>query len=94
MKLLPKSEVDLKKAQERKGEIDEGLKLAKKIDALRQAVVEEERKLTLFRRASLETIQKEIDDLLNEKMILEESVIRLTKEVQRLQLAIQSVRNY
>lgn len=94
MKLLPKNEVDLKKAEERKGSVDEGVKLARKIDALREAASDEETRFSKFRIASLAILHKEIDSLIEKKKILEESITTLSEEKKRLQLAIESAKDY
>lgn len=70
MKLLSKLDVTKNKAVERKREIDEGAKLARKVDGLRQLSAAEESNLTKFREESLKELnkvilskQKESDDL-------------------------------
>lgn len=62
MKLLDKQDIQKRKATERKSEVDEGMKLARKVDELRRAGAEEESKLSAFRLMSLKAIQAEIDD--------------------------------
>lgn len=61
MKLLEKQQVNTQKAKERKLEIDEGAKLAKKIDILRETFSKEQTNLLKFRDESLENIRKEIE---------------------------------
>lgn len=60
MKLLPKSEVEKARAADKQREINEGSKLAKKIDNLREVVVEEEEALELFRKETIKRIYEEI----------------------------------
>lgn len=60
MRLLPKSEIDKHKANERQAEIAEGVKLAKRVDKLRETVVNEEQALKTFRVQTLEVIGEEI----------------------------------
>lgn len=67
MKLLSKQEVSKQKALESKIEIDEGLKLAKKIDYLREQAPKEEINLKKFRDETLKQIKSEIDSLISEK---------------------------
>lgn len=62
MKLLPKSEVDSLKAVERRRDIDEGLKLAKKVDNLREVVAREYVALKAYRETTLAVIQDEINE--------------------------------
>lgn len=60
MRLLPKSEIDRAKSVDKKREIDEGLKLAKRVDNLREIAASEETSLTNFRNATVAKIQEEI----------------------------------
>ena len=60
MKLLPKSVVDASKAKELKRDIDEGLKLARRIDSLREIQAAEEKALTDFRRKTLSAFNADI----------------------------------
>lgn len=96
MRLLPKSEVDKAKATEQKQVIDEGMKLAKKIDNLREIAASEEENLMNFRRVTVEKIHEEIsieankrDELKTEVAILEEkrrkALEPLTKELEAVQ---------
>lgn len=74
MRLLSKNEIVLKKGDERKLEIEEGAKLARKIDVLRETVAKEEANLTKFRDASLRNIRIELDKLAQDKAFLIEEV--------------------
>lgn len=60
MRLLPKSEIDKRKADLRQREIDEGLKLTRRVDSLRELHAEEEQKLEKFRVQTVKAIQNEI----------------------------------
>lgn len=63
MKLLPKkADIDKSEAQERKRLIDDGLNLAKKVDALREARLTEEKSLFEWRDNTMKVVRKEIDD--------------------------------
>lgn len=70
MRLLPKSAVDKAKALDRQREVEEGAKLAKKVDALRELHSEEERGLTDFRSRTIKEIMGEINTLTTEKEAL------------------------
>lgn len=59
MRLLPKSEIQQAKASAKKQEIDQGLKLAKRIDVTRETLAEEEAKLEKFRRETVAKINAE-----------------------------------
>lgn len=60
MKLLAKREIDQQKSLERQREIDEGMKLSRRLDSLRRTQVEEEASLERFRAASVSKIHEEI----------------------------------
>ena len=60
MRLLSKSDIDKQKAIERQRDIDEGLKLARKLDQLRSLLPQEEAALQSFRTQTLESIQSEL----------------------------------
>lgn len=60
MRLLAKSDVDKAKSIDRQREIDEGLKLARRVDALREVAAQEEATLATYRATTLSTIQGEI----------------------------------
>lgn len=59
-RLLEKQEIAQKKSNEKRLEIDEGLKLARKVDSLRETAAVEEAKLKKFRDESLRQIKSEI----------------------------------
>lgn len=61
MRLLPKSEVLEKRAAEQQRKVEEGLQIAKRIDRLRETLLEEEASLEKFRRESIATIHREIE---------------------------------
>lgn len=77
-RLLPKSVVNATLAQERKQEIDKGIKLAKAIEILRETKVTEQQELELFRIETIRKVQIEIDALLMERD-------RLKKQIEALQ---------
>lgn len=61
MRLLPKSEVDKAKALDRQREIEEGKKLATRVDTLRDTHAKEEAELQSFRSKTLAQIQIEVN---------------------------------
>lgn len=65
-RLRTKREIDVAKAQDRQREIDEGTKLAKRVDTLRNTLPQEEKKLDEFRVNALTKIQSEIDPKVKE----------------------------
>lgn len=83
MRLLDKKTITSEQVLERKIQIDEGVKLAKKVDLLRQTASEEEQKLSKFRTASLAQLHKEVGDLQLKKKDLEDIVVSLEKRKER-----------
>ena len=79
MKLLPKSDIAKAKSVDKQREIDEGMKLAKRVDSLREVAAAEEASLKKFRSETLGAINTEItanatkrDELTQEVQSLEE----------------------
>lgn len=91
-KLLPKQEFAQLKSEERKREIDEGIKLAEKVDLLRETAAQEGANLAKFRIESLKVIKEEIDKLISEKDILKKEIAELIKEKIDLKSQIESVK--
>jgi len=80
MRLLSKSEVTQAKALERQKEIEEGVKLAKRVDALREVGAEEEKSLSKFRSETILSIKNEITAKLDERDTLVKEVEELREE--------------
>lgn len=78
LKLLEKSEINARKNQDRIKEQAEGLKLARRVDSLREIQAQEELSLKLFREQTVKQIYADIE---KESKPLEE----LRKEVKRLE---------
>ena len=74
MKLLKKEEIGKHKAAERQREVDEGVKLAQRVDALREVAAQEEASLEKFRRETIATIHKEIEAATAERDTLKAEV--------------------
>lgn len=83
-KLLNKNEITALKSDERKREIEEGAKLARKVDTLRELSSKEEVNLKKFRDESLKTIKNDIDVLLAQKNATQAEITAL--EVRRKEL--------
>ncbi len=77
MRLMKKSEVEKLKILERKREQDEGLKLARRVDSLRELAANEESKYTKFRDGMIGEIQKQI----NEKQAELDALERMIKNL-------------
>lgn len=88
LKLLKKSEINSLKEKDRQMEINEGVKLAKRVDSLRQAQADEELALEKFRRESVLSINNEIIDLSSKKESLAVEVLFLEQERIRLSAPI------
>ena len=77
MKLLDKKTIALGKSTERKREVDEGMKLAKSIDALRETHAKEQIGLKNFRDENLGSIKAEIQKLTDSKEVITQEIIAL-----------------
>jgi len=84
VKLLPKSKLEEQKAKEKFQQQEEGLKLARKVDSLRELHAQEEEKIATWRNETLEAVGKEISDLLTVKEKLISEIGRLTLEKESL----------
>lgn len=70
MKLLPKSEIHQRKALEQKQVIDEGVKITRRIDSLREVMASEETTLEKFRSETLAQIHKETTQAADKRDVL------------------------
>lgn len=91
MKLLSKDEIQAKKNEIAKNEIDQGIYLARKIDTLRETSQKEEVLLTEMRKEMNEVFKKEIEihneqvsNLKKEVVVLEEQKIELSKPLDEI----------
>lgn len=84
MKLLPQKEIDSKVNDQKKEKIDAGLFLARKIDALREELLELENERDLFIAGSQKTIDEALEEGLSKKNQLEITIRDL--EEKRLEL--------
>lgn len=83
MKLLTKEDLQEKKSFERKKEIDEGVKLAKKVDTLRELSVVEQANLTKFRDETLNSIKNEITLATTQYNALQQQIKQLEEDRMR-----------
>jgi hypothetical protein len=81
MRLLPKQEVSILQASKKRAEIDEGLKLARRVDSLREIAATEEASLALFREKTLKAISADIKELETERSGVQSEVISLRNEI-------------
>jgi hypothetical protein len=81
MKLLPRKEFDAARAREQKAAIDEGAKLARRVDNLREVAATEEENLRNFRTRTIKKIREDIE---KEEQILSS----LRREVKNTRSAI------
>ncbi len=84
MRLLSKSEIDKAKASEQKRTIDEGLKLARRVDNLREVASEEEASLAKFRKEQTAKINTELTSLYNSKETILGEISQLKRERREL----------
>lgn len=85
-KLLEKRVVTAEVATQRKEQIDSGLMLAKKVDALRETLQEEEHRLSVFRSETVKAVQLEMDSYIRQKENAKEEIERLNREIHLLQM--------
>lgn len=86
MRLLDKRAATAEIATQRAQTIKEGLNLAKKVDALRETLQEENGNLETFRRETIAKVQQEIDVKISEKDFIEGKLIPMREEYERLLL--------
>lgn len=79
MKLLQKSDIQSKKAAETQQAIQEGIKLARRVDGLREVVSQEEASLENFRRETLARIHGETTEAAEIRDALRQEVSELQK---------------
>lgn len=80
IRLLSKQDIQQAKARERQQEITEGVKLAQRVDSLRELQAEEEQALKKFRDETLTEIHKEITEKITERDSLIYELSRLKKD--------------
>jgi len=81
MRLLPKSEINVRQAQQKRAEIDEGVKLANRVDNLREIAAQEEASLSSFRNTTLKAIGEEVKKAEEERNVILKEVVDLRKEL-------------
>ncbi len=80
MRLLDKKQVQASDAAQRQIEIEQGIQLAKSVDALREAKNTEEANLEKFRLQTTARIRSEIDDLFSQKVAIKSDIDSLKEE--------------
>lgn len=88
LKLLSKREVDEAKTREDKRKIDEGIKIARKVDSLRELHADTESSYHSYRTNALSQIQSEIDAKIVEREELESGNKVLRVERNRLETPV------
>lgn len=84
MKLLSRQEISIAKQRDTSREVQEGLKLTRRVDSLRELRLSEEKKLEDWRRETLESIQGEISILSEKKDTLERQITSLEQKIAEL----------
>lgn len=82
MRLLPKKEISVLQANKKRAEIDEGLKLSRRVDSLREIASNEEASLASFRSSTLKAIQSDIKKVEDERIGLLNQVKELRIELE------------
>lgn len=80
MKLANPRTIQTNINEERRVDIDNGIKLARKVDTLRETIQKEEQKLELFKTSTVKIVQEEIDLKIKEKEKLEKDIISLDEK--------------
>lgn len=88
MRLLDKKEIATKHAAQKKIEIEEGIKIARKVDALRETASKEEARLSKFRTETTKQVQSEIDALIIDRALLKDEVETLCSEKKNLSIPL------
>lgn len=88
MKLLSKTTVQSRVQDEKRKLIDEGLSIARKIDALRETYAEEQKKFDCLRKNQLEILTKEAEALQEKNRSLENKIRSSKAELTLLRLKI------
>ncbi len=89
MRLLKKQTIDVEKVIQRKREIDEGVLLATRVDALRRTLADEEKNLRTFRETALNEVHLEIEALLKDKEALKREIERNKESIKQLEVTLQ-----
>jgi hypothetical protein len=87
-RLLDKRVVNTEVATQKRQQIQHGIALAKKVDAVRDTLQEEERNLETFRVETIKRVQAEIDVKIKEKDHLESEIARRKEERIKLEAPI------
>jgi hypothetical protein len=85
MKLLPKSDILAAKADEQRQKADEGARIARRVDAVRDTLAREEKTLEEFRRRKVSEIDAQITARRTERDTLKNEVSQLAKQRKELQ---------
>lgn len=93
MKLRDKLEISTLKAKEKQQEIDEGKKLAKAIEVLRETRVKEEANLRKFRDESMKLIVSEVKSKMVERDHLNDDILGLRIIYNNLREKIEKINN-
>lgn len=89
MRLLPrKVDIDRSKSLERKREIDEGVALAKRVDALRETAAAEAHQLAAYRQSATAQVQRDVDALLLEKDAIKSEIKEATVQLASLRVPL------
>lgn len=88
MQLLSKNEIIKYQNDDKKLQIDNGVRIAKKVDELRSTLSIEEDKLATFRTTTINAVTKEIDALIEKKSSVASEILALEEVKNRMLLPI------
>lgn len=80
MKILSQNEIDARKSEDKRFTLEEGLRIAKKIDEVRSTLFQEESNLKKFREETTKIVQAEIDKLIGQRDTLQYEVDVLNRQ--------------
>lgn len=88
VRLLSKHEIQRRKSEERRQEIEEGLKVARRVDALRETLASEETSLEQYRSSTLKAIQNDLQETADKKNSLLSEIAILERRRSQLQVPL------
>lgn len=88
MKLQPKKAIQADLATQRKAQIDEGVKIASKVDTVRETLAQEEGNLRRFRQETIASVQADIDRYIGVKDTLKSEIVVLERQKSNAQIPL------
>jgi len=82
IKLLSKQEINQRQVTQKRAEVDQGRKLATRVDTLRELAAQEEASLASFRAKMVKSINDETLTAIEERNVLQTQVKTLREEIE------------